>query len=361
MVRITDHALAEIRHLCALGLPAATVAADLAQSLTAYLPSRHVVFTLPDRLGRPPRFLFPTCTLTDESALDVFADTESYLALERTVDAGIDGLMHAGRPMRNSAEYGARLRETPMYDQVFRPLELNTWVRSAMRRDGRGLGLLFVSRPAGEPAYTPREEERMRAILPYVTHAMGVVDGAVVEDWRPGDDQGQIVADRPGRELHLCPMAQVLRRMLIHPEGIGGVAQADLWRRALAELARRVALLHDGAAAPAPFWRHDNPWGRFELQARPLLPVADGDLLLAFQIRRFRPAQTRMIRALAGFTLSPRLRQATVLLAMGSSNTDIALRLNLRPNTVAGMVKEIYGHLDVHDRAALRERLLGGG
>jgi len=357
---MADHALAEIRHICSLGLPLGAVASEIAASLQEYLPSRHVVFTLPDRHGRPARFLFPTCTLTSDDKLGVFADTNRYMALERTLDASFGGLMHGGRLMRNSAEYGGRLVNTPMYDRILRPLGLERWLRTAVRRGERGLGLLFLSRPAGEPNYSAREEARVAALQPFLAHILEVPDGTYVEDLRTGDDRGLVVADTRGRVMHLCPIAQVLRRMIVFPQGVGGADLSSLWDAALAGLTARLYAIRGGCPTPLPpFWRHQNAWGRFELRAQPLLPAASDTLLAAIHIRRFRPAVVRMTRALATLGLPPRQQEIALLLAQGAQNAAIATRLGLRPSTVAGTVKDIYRRVGIDSRTAMRELLLG--
>jgi len=359
MSRNTDHALAEVQQICSLGLPIGSTAPDLAASLQQLVPSKHVVFTLPDRIGRPGRFLFPTCTLTNESKLDVFADTTNYLALERTLDTSFDRILHHGRPTRSSSEYGRRLINTPMYDRILHPLGLERWVRTAVRGTDHGLGILFFSRPEGEPDYTHREVERIESIHSFLAHALAVADGKFVDDWRAGDDEGLAVVDSRGQVLHLCPTGQLLRRMIAFPGGVGGPDHTAVWNGALQELARRMQSIRDGAPSKGPpAWQHCNPWGRYELRAQPLLPRVPSEQLMAVRIRRFRPAEVRLARALSSLGLTPRERDVAMFVVQGEPNASIATRLALRPNTIAGIIKDIYRKANVASREELLERVL---
>jgi len=55
--------------------------------------------------------------------------------------------------------------------------------------------------------------------------------------------------------------------------------------------------------------------------------------------------------------LTPRQQQVARLAARGLSNSEIAQRLDIRPNTVDAHLKKIYATLDVHSRAELSYRI----
>lgn len=56
-------------------------------------------------------------------------------------------------------------------------------------------------------------------------------------------------------------------------------------------------------------------------------------------------------------SLTQRQKQVAGLAARGSSNSEIAIRLGVKPNTVDAHLKKIYSALDVHSRAELSYRI----
>lgn len=359
MARSTNPHLAEIRQLCFLGLPVEVIAGELGEALRQYLPSAHVSFALPDSAGRPLRVVMPPPTLIPEGMFN--HDIPTLMRFERQT-FGYDTLEYlgAGHRFQNSAQYSrARLVGSPMDDLVWRPLNVRTWVR-AFTCSSRGAGLLLVGRPTGEPEYSARELGHIEAILPYLAHAMGHPDhraGPADQESDEGEE-GLIIANRLGEVLHLCPTANLLRMLVVSPDGPVGTSLRGLWDRRVRELALWLEAGRNGDASPLPVWHHRNAYGRFELRAHQLLPERTAETLVAIRIKRFRSELPRLVQAMSAFGLSFRQREVALLLARGEENRAIASRLGLRPSTVADMVKNIYLRVDVNSRQALRERLL---
>ncbi len=63
------------------------------------------------------------------------------------------------------------------------------------------------------------------------------------------------------------------------------------------------------------------------------------------------------LRQVAKFKLTPRQMATLALLAEGLSRKEIAVRLQLSPNTVQGYVKEIYRYFGTHSHAELLKRI----
>lgn len=65
----------------------------------------------------------------------------------------------------------------------------------------------------------------------------------------------------------------------------------------------------------------------------------------------------RVVSNVKWYTLTPRQQQVAQLAARGLSNSEIALQLGVKSNTVDAHLKKIYLLLDVHSRAELSYRI----
>jgi len=359
MSNLTDHALAEIRQLCSLGLALTAIAPELAQALLAYVPGEQVIFFLQDSLGRPVRALFSNRAPPDDLA-DCLDDVEGYLALERAL--GIDGtdFLRSGRLFQNPGSCEANFAGSALYQRILAPMGIHAVLRMAIRHDGAGLGLVALARPPGEPFYTAREEERLAVVQPCLAAAMASPQTATADAW--DGEEGVLVIDRGGTVQHLCGMARLLRDMIVHPHGTGGENRRQLWESELRSAAGELAEVYRGGPLPdPPVWRHVNPHGRFELRVFPLISTALADSFAIVRLKRFCPAAVRIVCRLSRYQLSPRQRDVALLLAQGQLNRAISAHLGVRPNTVAGLVRDIYHRVGVNSRLELREVLLGCG
>lgn len=68
-------------------------------------------------------------------------------------------------------------------------------------------------------------------------------------------------------------------------------------------------------------------------------------------------SQPRVVSNAKWYTLTPRQQQVARLAARGLSNSEIALELGVKSNTVDAHLKKIYLLLDVHSRAELSYRI----
>jgi len=66
----------------------------------------------------------------------------------------------------------------------------------------------------------------------------------------------------------------------------------------------------------------------------------------------------RLLNNMKRSSLSVRQTEVALRLAFGHSQPDIADQLNIKLGSVEYYKKEAYRKLDVHDRQALRDRLL---
>lgn len=170
-------------------------------------------------------------------------------------------------------------------------------------------------------------------------------------------DYAALSADDPLTQRFLAGLAAPLsvdcRRL--YP-GLGREALDQFTRR---HGLRQLMLFGDAPLAGGPPGRwlvlyrsEGRPFGRPEReQLQGAWPHVSRAIALQ---RRGRGAPARL---LAG--LSPREQEVAQRFAEGLSHKEIARRLGVSPHTVRSQLSQLYRKLDIHDKAALAQRLMG--
>jgi DNA-binding CsgD family transcriptional regulator len=353
-------AVAEIRQLCCLGLPAQEVMPALLTALHRFVPSFSNLFDWVDEDGQITNYYSeePYVAEVAQRYFQVY-----YNRREREVMPAYSEHVRTARGVVNSdaisnpAFYGS-----DFYNEIWRPRQVHHKLEAIIRANGRALGSLVLYRSPGDAQFSKQDEQSLCAIIPYVAHAVG---GPARFDGRytPSGESGMAIVDRRGKLLYRCSEARRLLYLAAHPvvDPVTVAAGSDAaLPPAVATLARALADGFRGAPTPPPVYRHANAWGRFVFRAHWL----DGhagmtESLIGITIERELPLPLRAARAAFALPLSVRQRELCVLLAQGLSYLQIAARMCLSQHTVVSYARVVYDKLNVAGRDQLGSALLG--
>ncbi len=125
-------------------------------------------------------------------------------------------------------------------------------------------------------------------------------------------------------------------------------------------LLRQACELPESASREGPLCMYCKTiWGCFSLSQWRLAGLSTQDRpLFAIQLRHYRSATLRMLDVISARGLSPRQGEIALLIALGSTNAEIADRLNVSVNTVCYHLKLLFDSFGVHSRSELLSHLL---
>lgn len=357
----TARAEARFKQLCCLGLGGEAVMPALLRELRAIIPSSGSTFFFADARGQLVNIFDenPESPHIASLYMEEFAgrrDHEVGISFSDALQTefGVNCLQEI-LPI----DLSAYLR-TDQYNLIMRPLGYDDYIRLMIRNDGRGLGGVMLSRSRGERPFTPDERRRLAALESFFAHALTaptLAEAPLVES----DVNGLIVADPGGRVVYSSAEG---RRLLFLATHVRTGPDAGFWRRtclppAVVALCRNIADIFSGdALAAVPSCRHRNVWGGFVFRAQWLDGSDAASGLIGITVTYEEPIQTKMIRRIGDFPLSPRQAQVCFMIANGSTNDEIADRLGISKHTVVAHGRWIYNELDVHSRAELVSKLL---
>lgn len=229
-----------------------------------------------------------------------------------------------------------------------------------LRKGGRPIAQLSLYRGRDDGPFGSDAASTLRLLLGHL--GLAVARGPVPQ---PRDDSIMVeeslgVVDARGRVisgtdtwLRLVRLAAIDR---VSPRDAR--QEAPIIEAFLERTSKEALDLASAASASHQISRETN-WGRFEIRAYCLVDrLGHRADQVGVLVRRGEPRTLTLIRGAANSPLSPQQREVAVHLAEGRTNPEIARFLGLSANTVQYHVKQVYGRLDVVERAAVGDALL---
>lgn len=356
-------AVVQIRLLCAQALPGEVVVPHVLSILRSVIRCRTAVFFWVDAGGG-----IPDIHWDEEISADMVCrfGTEYLNRGPGPIGIGFARSVWLFRGVRVLPDWGDGFHRTDFYEAVWRPMGAHHALQASIREHGNGpmLGSLLLYRDEQEPAFGDEEHGLLAQVIPYLGFALGSPPQPVGE-YAETDDEALLVVDLQGRILQSCARSSPLLLAAIQPHLPGGTplerleAECTRWLVRLGECLQRYSR-HESDAPP--LLRCENARGRFTFRARWIQDLqAGGEPRVGVTIRREEPLALRLVLGMRDTVLSPTQQQVALLIALGHSQTEIARRLNVKPSTVKDHVQAVYDKLEVRERTALREHLLGRG
>lgn len=349
-------AIAGIRRLSTLGLPAPEVIPPMLQRLHGAVASASNSFHWVDADGRPtdwfgePPYLPEVARLSAD--LQCIAHAASTLPAHRVFGSGRRAVRRTPLP--------PDFHDSDAYRRLWQPRGIHHALEAVVDDGRRPLGVLVLYRGPRDPDFAPEDLETVSALLPLFARACGgppAYDGeraaaspptfAVVGldgEVRHADSEARL---RLALALHPCLNHRSCRRGCAAADA-GVTAQLGSICAALPADPRQTTTLH-----------LRSPWGRFTLRAQRLQPVhGDGAPLVGIALEHEVPLLVAVDAALERSALSPRQRELCLMLVEGGSYAAAGARMGISEQTAISYARVIFAKLGARSREELLHRLL---
>lgn len=357
--------LVHIRQLCCLGITGESLMPALLRSIREFVDADSAGFFWVDAKGE----------MTNLYAERMLPPKLMRLYFERHYD-GAEHPFRTEFMKRAKAEDPVststptpELLKTAYYNEILRHLDAHHVMYAVIRDQGNALGQLSLYRPRNAPAFSAAERSAVNSITRYIAHAVTrpsvdiPVDESIGAQFVESDQEGLIVVDGQchivqgtAQALNLLSMATQARFNRATPPLTNG----DTAPAAIAALLARLRTVMQGGEAPPPRESCETAWGRFILSAYALSDEPGGEIgLAAIQVRRQERLLVKLAQAMHNLALPPQQREVALLIAQGRSNQEIAVALNVSPNTASYHVKQLFLRLDAHERTEALQKILG--
>ena len=253
-------------------------------------------------------------------------------------------------------------RRSEFYDSIYRPPQIDSFMRLIVREGGRGrpLGAVTMHRAPGDGPWTAEEKRSLGELEPFFAHAMttrGKGDAPLAES----GTNGLIVADRAGKVISFSAEGGQLLFLAMNDRVAPGATfgRSIVLPPQVVKLCRDLSRIFAGdASASAPTCHHRNAWGGFQFRAHWLDRSEPDSGLIGITISHREPLPVKLVRRVGDLPLTRRQAQVCLLMASGASNDTIAERIGISKHTAVAHGRWIYHKLDVHNRAELVSKLL---
>lgn len=354
-------AIAQIRLLCAQVLPSEVVVPHVLSVLRGVIRCRTAVFFWVGADGGISNIHWD-----EEITADMVCrfGTEFLNRGPGPIGVGFARSVRLFQGVRVLPDWGEGFYRTGFYEAMWRPMGAHHALQASIRERGNSpmLGSLLLYRDEREPAFGDEEHRLLAQIIPYLGYALAC-QSQPANEYTDTDDEALLVVDLQGRVLHSCERATPLLLAALHPQLAAGTPLHRIEEertRWLSDLCNHLMRFSGHECPSPPLLRCENARGRFTFRARWLNDrQAGGEPRVGVTIRREEPLALRLALGMRRASLSPTQQRVALLAALGRSQPEIAQRLGMRPYTVKDHVKAVYDKLGVHDRAALRDELLG--
>ena len=366
-------AVARIRQLSCLGLEGEAVMPEMLRALHGLVPTGSNIFVWANAAGEISN-VYPENP--EWARLGPLYFAEFYERREREVILTFSESMRlrGGPAVRHvDSFFKVERREflrSAMFNEILRQVNDYQRLFVTVREGVRGLGGVLLGRGQHDPPFTGDEAKRLELIVPHIAHALAPRGNLDVE-LADTDEEGLIVAGLDGKILHLSLQAERLLLLACYPRFSPATRLRDAGHFVLPPPVVRICqnLVRAFKEPPAenlgeepapPVWRHRNDWGGFTFRAYWLTaPDADGTPpLLGVTVHRQEPLTLRFARRIDDMPLSAREREGCLLLLAGHSRPAIAEKLGVSQHTAIAHTRNIYGKLDVRNRAELAAKVL---
>lgn len=346
-------AIAGIRRLSALGLPAHEVVPPMLRHLHGAVASATSSFHWVDTDGETidwfsePPYLPEVARLSAE--LQRSAPT---LPAHRVFGAGRRAVRRVPLP--------PGFHSSEVYRRVWQPRGVHHALEAVVDDGRRPWGVLVLYRGPQDADFASHDIETVSALLPLFARAC-IASPAYDGERAPASPPAFVVVGLDGEVRHAGPDSRLRLALALHPclnhRSCGrGCATADAGVRA--RLASICATL---PADPLLALTHHirNRWGHFTLRAQRLPPVhGDGASVIGIALEHDVPLPVAVDAALERSTLSPRQRDLCLLLVAGGSYAALGTRMGISEQTAISYARVIFRKLGTRGREELLHRLL---
>jgi len=353
---------AHIRQLCCLGLGGKVIMPTLLRELHDLIPSYGNCFFWADDNAR-------LADMYDEQALCLSLLPEYldsfYNRRDKEVHRGFTYALRHYRGVIGNEEFftvdTSTMLASDFYNCIMRPQHNRYFIKLYVHEAGKGLGMLQMHRDCNERPFDSRDRLRLARMQPYLAHALAPCPQDGADEWVDSGESGLIITNRQGRPLSFSPMARRLlhlasdRRTQANAHRVPSVHLPSALESMCGNL---TGVFAGDTTAESPTVIHSNAWGVFVFRAYWLDSATPGEGYIGIAVSRQTPLALGLLQGARRMPLSQRQSEVAVLLAAGLSGQQTAERLGVSLHTVIAHRRWVYERLGVHDRGALRTRLL---
>jgi DNA-binding CsgD family transcriptional regulator len=233
----------------------------------------------------------------------------------------------------------------------------STVLTVAICEHGRGLGALKSGRACCSKPFSCADEASLKSIAPYIAHTVRAQHPTIKSTASSGES-GVIVVDHRNRVVQFSNEGMRLLRLSINPHIASSQKNIIELPDPLKAICENLRAVLRGKPSPPPVMFHASPWGGFTFRAFWLNNI-DGQeaAFISLVIERHIPKPLKLIQSMQMYELTFKEREVCLLLSQGFSHAEIALQMQIKPNTVIDYVRNIYSKLDVHNHNELFKML----
>jgi DNA-binding CsgD family transcriptional regulator len=349
-------AIAGIRRLSALGLPAQEVIPPMLRRLHDAVASTSNSFQWVDACGEATGWFSEPPYLPEIARLSA----DLLRGPQGTPVLPAHRVFGAGRRAVRRTPLPPDFHRSETYRRLWQPRGIHHALEAVVDDGLRPLGVLVLYRGPGDADFAPQDLETVTALLPLFAracHGPPAYDGERAAASLPAF----AVVGLSGDVRHADAGARLRLALALHPclnhRSCGrGCAAADAG--VTAQLGSICASLRADPRRTTTL-RLRNSWGQFTLRAQRLQAVHGDDApLVGIALEHQVPLAVALDAGLERSPLSPRQRELCLLLAAGCSYAAVGERMGIAEQTAISYARVVFGKLGVRGREDLLRRLL---
>jgi len=255
-------------------------------------------------------------------------------------------------------------RRGPAYNEVVRPLGLDSCTMMLLRDGAEMLGLYPLHKSASQTPFGGDDFRFLDAAAPHVVHGIKAAQmltkvrhSSSSTDQSAVDCPGVILVSRSGRVLSV---SEVARSLFVELGAFDGVEQdafmSGRTREAtdyIAAILRDIFFREGSAPAEAPVARLYNHRSGFVLRLRGIATESD-DACFTILVERVVSPQSECQRLRFRYGLSEHEATVLTLLQKRLSDKELATQLGISPGTVRQYLRQLASKLGVSGQSAVR-------
>ncbi len=343
-------ALAQIRQLCNLGLPGATVMPELLGAIRHLVPSDWAGFFWVDERG---------------DMLDLYSERMlSPVHMGSYFARFYDSAPHRFRErfLARSAGHDSVISFTPddtfecseYYQEILLPLEAHHTLYAIIGHGGRAFGQLSLYRSRSQRPFGEAERSQLAGVIRYLSYVLAAPPtetSSEPSDFRGSEQEALVVCNAKGEVQEASAKAfgllaraggKQINRQTIRSE------VAETGAHLLTRVLKSIDPPDDSTSGRLDRYV-DNRWGRFRLRAYSLDGPGAGERF-GIVIEQQTHYLVRLVVAMGHFPLSAQQREVALLIAQGLSNAEIASLMGVSANTASYHIKQLFQKLNASDR-----------
>jgi DNA-binding CsgD family transcriptional regulator len=341
-----------LRQLCALGLPAAVALPSLLIAVRKLVLSNHAAFFYCDSSGNMTN-MYAERMLPPEAMARYYE--RHYRADSHAFSKAYLARVAASDPV-SFRSVTAEEKKTDYYTEVLAALEVEHVLYAIVRAPTgkrEAIGQLSLYRGPGNKPFDKDDAQALRDVLHYLSRALSDSSFAPVKvTAEQTAEEAMAVLAHSGEVIYSDAAWSRLIR-LARGDRIAPPSARDE-PKALREFLNGV--MQATRSSPNVLHRIDSPWGQFAFRQHKL-DGAHGEHAQALIVSRLASDPVRLTEGASRLDLSPQQREVALMIALGSTNAEIAAKLDVSINTAGYHVKQVFAKLEVHDRGEVAKVL----